>query len=86
VNDLGRLTRDNTAMDRMERTLKFGHLFPTVPETLDGFPFGTRDPLIIEQMPHIYFCGNQPEFGIKMVDPLVDCDGGNGTNSGKRLA
>jgi DNA polymerase delta subunit 2 len=82
LNDLERLTRDLPAMDRLERTLKLCHLFPTVPDTLSGFPFALRDPLVLDKLPHVYFCGNQPQFERKMAK--IDNSDGKGANSGNK--
>jgi DNA polymerase delta subunit 2 len=32
------------------------------------YPFTDRDPFILEQTPHVYFIGNQPEFESKLVE------------------
>ncbi|CAG8635048.1 1557_t:CDS:10 [Rhizophagus irregularis] len=50
-----------------ERTLHWRHMAPTAPDTLWCYPFKDVDPFIIDQMPHVYFIGNQKEFATKLV-------------------
>ena len=49
-------------LDIMERLVTWGHIAPTTPETLGCYPFNNNDPFILEQVPNIFFAGNQPEF------------------------
>lgn len=44
------------------------HLAPTAPDTLRTYPFKESDPFIIEDIPHIYFIGNQPKFATTMIE------------------
>ncbi|KAE8214695.1 hypothetical protein CF327_g1923 [Tilletia walkeri] len=44
------------------RTLDWGHVAPTAPDTLWCYPFNTDDPFLIREAPDIYFVGNQPSF------------------------
>jgi DNA polymerase delta subunit 2 len=42
--------------------MESGHLGPTCPDTLACYPFYGNDPFILNELPHVYFCGNQAEF------------------------
>ncbi|GMS96074.1 hypothetical protein PENTCL1PPCAC_18249, partial [Pristionchus entomophagus] len=49
--------------------LKSQHISPTCPDTVDGFPFEDRDPLIIDRcFPHVVVAGNQARAESKQVD------------------
>lgn len=50
----------------MSDTLELQHLAPTAPDTLGSFPFYDKDPFIIDDSPHVYFCGNQEQFQCKL--------------------
>jgi len=51
----------------MESTLKWRHICPTAPDTLTCYPFATEDPFVLEECPHVYAVGNQPEFGTRVI-------------------
>lgn len=47
------------ALDALQKTLQWGHLCPTAPDSLASYPFKDQDPFIIPKAPSIYFAGNQ---------------------------
>lgn len=51
-------------LDILKKTLEWGHLCPTAPDTLPSYPFSDRDPYILtsENMPQVLFSGNQVQF------------------------
>ncbi|KAK3286229.1 DNA polymerase delta subunit 2 [Cymbomonas tetramitiformis] len=51
----------------MESTLRWQHMALTAPDTLATYPFTDRDPFILESCPHVYFAGNQAEYGTRLV-------------------
>ncbi|KAK7113051.1 DNA polymerase delta subunit 2-like [Littorina saxatilis] len=66
VDDIKRYSDIDDSMDILEKTLEWGHLAPTAPDTLSCYPFYGQDPFLLEECPHIYFVGNQPEFKHKL--------------------
>ncbi len=62
---------DKDAMELTELTLKWRHLCPSAPDTLWVYPFYERDPFILENMPHVYFVGNQERFETKQMKSNV---------------
>lgn len=59
---------DVTALEALESTLQWGHIAPTCPDTLPCYPFIGKDPLIVDEMPHLYFSGNAKEFATKLIE------------------
>jgi DNA polymerase delta subunit 2 len=53
--------------DLLEKTLEWGHLAPSAPDTLRTYPFHENDPLIIKEYPEVYFTGNQKTFETKLI-------------------
>lgn len=54
--------------DIAQNTLELRHVAPTAPDQLDCFPFKGKDPFILEECPHVYFIGNQPQFETRLVE------------------
>ena len=63
INDLYKFTGQNCRMDVAKLSLEAGHIAPTAPDTLGSYPYYDKDPFVIKECPHVYFLGNQPEFG-----------------------
>ena len=51
----------------LEAMLRWRHLAPTAPDTLDTYPALAADPFVVEDTPHVFFAGNQPAFGWRKV-------------------
>eukprot|EP00188_Purpureofilum_apyrenoidigerum_P002271 Plantae.Rhodophyta-Purpureofilum_apyrenoidigerum.ctg23918.p1 GENE.Plantae.Rhodophyta-Purpureofilum_apyrenoidigerum.ctg23918~~Plantae.Rhodophyta-Purpureofilum_apyrenoidigerum.ctg23918.p1 ORF type:complete len:490 (+),score=75.09 Plantae.Rhodophyta-Purpureofilum_apyrenoidigerum.ctg23918:76-1470(+) len=51
----------------MENMLRFGHTVPTAPDTLTCYPFQMKDPFVLKTWPNVFFAGNQPTFGTRLV-------------------
>lgn len=68
IDDLGKYSDAKEKLDYMERTLKWRHLAPTAPDTLGCYPFTDRDPFVIEDCPHVYFCGNQKKYASRLLE------------------
>ncbi|EDQ85024.1 uncharacterized protein MONBRDRAFT_29660 [Monosiga brevicollis MX1] len=74
IDDVYRFTESEDRLELLERILRWGHLFPTAPDTLCVYPYTTehKDPFAIGDCPHVFFAGNQPEFATK------ECSGPDG--------
>lgn len=59
----------------LRQTLEWGHLAPTVPDTMPCYPFSDTDPFILDtdNVPQILFAGNQPSFASEVVE-ITDAD------------
>ncbi|XP_006625387.1 DNA polymerase delta subunit 2 [Lepisosteus oculatus] len=67
VNDIFKYSSMDKHLDILETTLRLSHLAPTAPDTLGCYPFYQNDPFILEECPHVYFCGNAPSFQSKRI-------------------
>jgi DNA polymerase delta subunit 2 len=65
VHDLLKYTRGHPPLEIMRQFIEASYLFPTCPDTLDGFPIQNQDPFIIEEIPHVFFAGNQNDFEVE---------------------
>ncbi|CDH10807.1 probable DNA polymerase delta small subunit [Zygosaccharomyces bailii ISA1307] len=55
----------NHRLDLMECTIRWQTLAPTAPDTLWTYPYKEDDPFILNEWPHVYIAGNQPNFGTR---------------------
>lgn len=62
VEDIYRYSSLDDRLDILDKSLTWGHIAPTAPDTLGCYPFYDKDPYILEECPHILFAGNQPDF------------------------
>ena len=68
-------TSINDPLLAMEKTLQWGHLAPLAPDTFRIYPFSDRDPLLLDQIPDIYFSSGKNDFNIKKIE--LDHNNGN---------
>ncbi|KAE8619026.1 hypothetical protein XENTR_v10009572 [Xenopus tropicalis] len=67
ISDIYKYSSMQDYLDILEWTLQVGHLCPTAPDTLGCYPFYKSDPFILQNCPHVYFCGSAPKFSCKEV-------------------
>ncbi|KAF9173907.1 hypothetical protein BGX21_008206 [Mortierella sp. AD011] len=75
IDDIYKYVKSENRLEMAKKTLDWGHMAPTAPDTLWCYPFKDKDPFIMKQTPHIYFIGNQDKF----VTELVTGKGGHQT-------
>ncbi|CAH0388289.1 unnamed protein product [Bemisia tabaci] len=68
VADITAFSKIEDPLVALEKTLEWGHLMPTAPDTLACYPFYKEDPFIMNNKPDIYFVGNQDSFQTKLVN------------------
>jgi DNA polymerase delta subunit 2 len=73
VDDVYKYSGLEDRLSIMEHILQWGHLIPTAPDTLAAYPFPDRDPFVLETAPHVFFAGNQPELGTRLVQGRIYC-------------
>lgn len=66
VDDIASFSRISDRLLILQRTLEWGHLAPSAPDTIRCYPFADKDPFILEELPDVYFAGNQPTFQTKV--------------------
>lgn len=55
-------------LESLRRTLLCGHICPTGPDTVPTMPHPEQDPMVIPEMPHVYFAGNCEQFATDLVE------------------
>ncbi|RYP12629.1 hypothetical protein DL767_011164 [Monosporascus sp. MG133] len=67
VEDVFKYVDSDDRLGMMEAMCRWRCCAPTAPDTLWSYPFQDDDPFVMENCPHLYFVGCQPEFGTKVV-------------------
>jgi DNA polymerase delta subunit 2 len=62
IDNIKKYSKLENTLHIMQKTLEWGHLSPSAPDTLRTYPFIERDPLIFKEIPNVYFVGNQAKF------------------------
>jgi len=58
--------------------LRWRHMAPTAPDTLDTYPCLASDPFVLDHSPRVFFAGNQKAFAARVVDLGPSGGGGGG--------
>jgi DNA polymerase delta subunit 2 len=58
----------SSCMDALHKTLKYGHMAPTGPDSLPTFPSSESDPFVLSSRPDVYFVGNCDKFETRLVN------------------
>ncbi|XP_001607856.1 DNA polymerase delta small subunit isoform X1 [Nasonia vitripennis] len=69
---------DLSPLDWLEKTLEWQHFAPTAPDTLAEYPFDQADPLVMNEIPNIYFVGNMERYETKLVQSIDRNDDSEG--------
>ncbi|KAK9330750.1 DNA polymerase alpha/epsilon subunit B-domain-containing protein [Lipomyces starkeyi] len=67
IDDIFKYIEGDDRLQMMETCLRWQHCAPTAPDTLWSYPFRDCDPFILNETPHLFFAGNQPEFKTKVI-------------------
>eukprot|EP00949_MAST-11_sp_MAST-11-sp1_P002108 g2108.t1 len=67
TSDILKFTTIADDMDALESTLRWQHVAPTAPDTLDCYPYVKNDPFVINYSPDVFFCGGAKQFASRKV-------------------
>ncbi|POS79431.1 DNA polymerase subunit delta-2 [Diaporthe helianthi] len=67
VDDLYKYIDSEDRIGMMEVMCRWRCSAPTAPDTLWSYPFQEDDPFVMNECPHVYFVGCQPEFDTKVI-------------------
>ncbi|KAI1332031.1 DNA polymerase alpha/epsilon subunit B-domain-containing protein [Xylariaceae sp. FL0255] len=67
VDDIFKYVGSDDRLGMMEAMCRWRCCAPTAPDTLWSYPFQDDDPFVMQTCPHLYFIGNQPAFGTRVI-------------------
>ena len=68
LDDIARYVSSNDRLEMMEAMLRWRLVAPTAPDTLWCYPFQDGDAFVMQECPHLFFVGNQPQFETAQVE------------------
>ncbi|CAF3874121.1 unnamed protein product [Rotaria sp. Silwood1] len=72
LDDIYPLSTIDDRVQILENCLKLCAIAPICPDTLSCYPYVKNDPLIITDIPHVFFAGNQPKFETRGFIEIVE--------------
>jgi DNA polymerase delta subunit 2 len=69
IDDMRRSTSMDDPTELMKLSMQACHLGPTCPDTLACYPYYGQDPFILNEMPDVYFAGNQNVYKHEVFTP-----------------
>jgi len=72
VDDVWKYVDSDDRLGMMEAMCRWRCSAPTAPDTLWAYPFQDNDPFVMRNCPHLFFVGNQPQFGTKVITGGTD--------------
>jgi DNA polymerase delta subunit 2 len=54
IDDMAKFAVADERIDFLENTLRWGHVAPTAPDTLQSYPFHEQEPFVVYSAPHVY--------------------------------
>lgn len=68
IDDIRKYTTvSKNPVDILEKTLQWAHICPSAPDTLRTYPSMENDPLILREIPNVYFVGNQKAYDTRLT-------------------
>ncbi|KAL2040186.1 hypothetical protein N7G274_007089 [Stereocaulon virgatum] len=68
IDDIFKYVEGDERLEMMENLLRWRCGAPTAPDTLWCYPFQDKDQFVIEECPHVYFVGSQPNFETAIIE------------------
>ncbi|KAI6203800.1 hypothetical protein M3Y94_00598500 [Aphelenchoides besseyi] len=68
LTDLRKYTYGQSVEKLMMQMIEASHICPTSPKTIDEYSFEDRDPFVLDEIPHVFFAGNQDRHFCKTVE------------------
>jgi DNA polymerase delta subunit 2 len=68
INNILQFTDINDPLVAMEKTIEWGHLAPLAPDTLRIYPYSQSDPLLLKNIPDVYFISGKNDLNKKVIN------------------
>ncbi|KAL0481811.1 DNA polymerase delta subunit 2 [Acrasis kona] len=68
IEDVKKYSNCDSSIEIMESMMRWAHIAPTAPDTLNCYAFEEMDPFVIDETPHVFFAGNQNAYETKKIE------------------